>query len=110
MYSDVPSRPSPHPMDRSLKSHGMTQGEHTYLCFLHAFDISDKNSIHRGALALSWALKILALADQVLQGINWDESRDHRFSDVIRTREQKIADSRQRSAEGKNRPQVTEKP
>ena len=86
----------------------MTQGEHSYLCFLHCFNMNEKNSIHRGASALSWALKLLVLADQVLQGMNWDESRDHRFSDVVRTREQKVADSRQRSAEGRNRPPITE--
>lgn len=54
--------------------------DHTYISFLHCFDINSKCSINKSALALWWVFRIIVLADQVLQGLGSDSGRDHRFA------------------------------
>lgn len=83
---------------------GLTQGEHTYLCFLHAFNMANANSINRGALALEWVTKLLVLSDSVLQGMNWDETRDHRFDTRVRTHAEKVKEYNDRADRHQERP------
>ena len=83
---------------------GMAQGEHTYLCFMHAFDMDNKDALNRGASALWWALRLIVLSDSVLQGLNWDTTRDHRFDTRVRDYEEKVAEAKARRAQNTTRP------
>ena len=83
----------------------IVQGEHTYQIFLHAFDIKNKDSINRGALALWWVMRLLVQADLVLQGMNWDRSRDYRFGPRPRSQQQKRVEYIQRQDAGRGRPE-----
>ena len=83
---------------------GMVQGEHTYLCFMHTFDMEKETSIQRGVLCLEWAFKLLVLSDSVLQGLNWDQTRDHRFDTSIRTCEDKSKELDARTVNNTQRP------
>jgi hypothetical protein len=85
---------------------GMSQGEHTYLCFMHAFDMDDMTAMNRAASALWWALRLIVLSDSVLQGLNWDKNRDHRFDTRIRGYDEKVAEANARNAEKRTRPPV----
>lgn len=58
----------------------ISHDDHTYICFLHCFDVNSKYSINRSALALWWVFRIIVLADQVLQGLGSNLERDHRFA------------------------------
>lgn len=82
----------------------ITQGEHTYVCFMHTFDVANPKSIARGASALNWVLKLLILADSVLQGMNWNEARDHRFDTTVRTHLDKHEELKLRQQNNQERP------
>ena len=82
----------------------LTQGEHTYLCFMHTFDVTESGSVLRALSALEWTMKLAVLSDLVLQGMNWDTSRDHRFDTRIRTHAEKVQEYHARRANNTERP------
>ena len=62
----------------------ISHDDHTYISFIHCFDVNSKYAINKSALALWWVFKILVLADQVLQGLGSNAERDRRFLHVAK--------------------------